>query len=545
MSEFDIDGCVADLLEEAGHPDDDSAAAGVTHLQTHISHLFFTGDRVYKLRKPTRLPFLDFAQIDARNSDCLRELALNRRLSPEVYLGVAPILVDEGGHHRIGPVGEALAEPGPDGRAMEHVVVMKRLPDGGDALGLLERGALEPRHIDAVAARIADFHAQQGLGVPAPWSEADWWARIETPMHDTFELARSVGRPVFEPARLQSLEARMRARRQAHREAHMQRRTDGRAVDGHGDLHLQHVWFQGEQAPPAVIDCIEFDAELRRTDLAAELAFFAMDLAYRGRRDLAERFLRKYAERTDDHHLYRVIDDYIAHRGLIRGAVAGVATTEEELSEAQREAATQSARSHIDFVDRYVDRSSEAAVILTCGVVGAGKSTVAEALADTLHAAVVSSDRTRKHLLGLAPGERANAAPGQGAYTDEARSRVYEALLERAEHVLDSGRMVILDAAYPKRVWREQARSFAEKRGVPCLLVEVRCAREVALERLALRLEDPERVSDAGPELLDASIADFETTAHWPEAMRIEVATDRDDWRDGSEQRVRSALASS
>ena len=169
-----IQGLGAAALAALGSPDaypgDPGAARGVAHVQTHISHVFLTRDRVYKFRKDVDLGFLRFATRAERNADCLREVALNRRLAPDVYLGVAP-LVEAGGRFAIGPVGEALARGGAGG-APEHCVVMRRLRDGRDALSLLERGALEAAELEHAAELVAAFHRANGLGTPAPFSPA-------------------------------------------------------------------------------------------------------------------------------------------------------------------------------------------------------------------------------------------------------------------------------------------------------------------------------------------------------------------------------------
>ena len=161
---------VAALREPAAYPGDASAAGGVEWIQTHLSHVFLTAERVYKLRKAVDLGFVGFASRAERNADCLREVALGRRLAPDVYLGVASIERAERGV-RVGPPAEGL------GGAGEHCVVMRRLPAGRDALSLLQRGELRGEVLDRIAERVAEFHASHGLGSPAPFSPEAWLAR--------------------------------------------------------------------------------------------------------------------------------------------------------------------------------------------------------------------------------------------------------------------------------------------------------------------------------------------------------------------------------
>lgn len=521
---------VAALADADAHPEDASAGRGVDVVQTHLSWVFLTGERVYKLRKAVDLPFARFGARAERNADCLREVALNRRLSPDVYLGVAPLLRIDG-RWRVGAVGEALAETG-QGPTPEHCVVMRRLPGGRDALSLLESGELGAAHLDAVAALVAAFHARVGLGRPAPFGAEEWRARVAGPVLANFASLAESALPEIDPGWLARVEGAARAWLEAAAGRIEARRSGMRIVDGHGDLHLAHVWFEAGPERPLLVDCIEFNEDLRRIDAASEVAFLAMDLAYRGRFRLAERFLRVYAREADDFGLYGVVDGFASYRAAVRAKVAALAVRDPAIEPAQRAAATRSAADHLALAEALLRPRRGGALVLTCGIVGTGKSTVAEALADATGGAVISSDRTRKRLAGLAATARAGAAPEGGIY-DRARSdATYAGLLERAAPVVAAGRTAVLDATYAQRARREAARAWAAARGVPALLVEVRCRRETALGRLARREAEGRDPSDAGPALYDFSAAGFEATDEWPRPLRVVASTEDPGWRE-------------
>ena len=504
-------------------PADLAAQPGVKHIQTHLSHVFLTGERVYKLHKSVSFGFVDFSTRAERNADSLRELRLNRRLAPDVYLGLAPARArGDTGAYAWGPVSESLD---PDA---ENLVVMRRLPAGRDALSLLERGELAAEHVDAIAALIADLHERTGLGAPAPFDAEAWQARVRTPLLESLdqiagganaERVRSVRARAFE--RLVSGAGRIEARRRA-----------GRVVDGHGDLHLQHVWFERAGAPPLAIDCLEFRDDYRQIDAASEVAFLAMDLEYRRRRDLAERFLRRYAELRDDFDLYGVVDPFIAYRAAVRAKVAALAAHDEALSAEQRARAAHSADAHLALVEGALAAAPPGPVVAMAGIVGSGKSTAAQALADWTGGAVIASDRVRKRQAGLAPTARG----GPELYTGERTRAAYAGLLERAAPVVLSGRPAILDATYSRVPFRRELRAWGAAHGVRTLLVETTCGREEALARLAARARAGADPSDAGPELLAASLAGFEPPAEWPAGERASVATDRRDWREALER---------
>jgi uncharacterized protein len=522
---------IASLGEARAHPHDPTAGGGVRSIQTHISHVFLTPARVYKLRKAVDVGFLDFSGRAARNEDCQRELALNRRFSPDVYLGVAPVLLRDG-RAEVGRVGETLR---PD---CEHVVVMRRLPDGRDALTLLERGALGPREIDSIAARIAAFHTAHGLGAPAPFTPAAWLERSAAPMRANIAGLRVAARRGIVASReVERLAVDTEAALARSAERLEARRAEGRAVDGHGDLHLQHVWLEDSERsgdPPRItlIDCIEFAEEWRQIDAASEVAFLAMDLRYRAEPSLSERLLRKYAALRDDFGLYGVIDLFCAYRAAVRAKVAALAAEDPRIEPDQRERAARSTARHLTLALEFLVAPTPAPLIVVCGSVGSGKSTVAQRLADACEGVVIASDRTRKALAGLAPESRAQAAEGSPLYSDAMSVRVYAGLLARAAPVIASGRLAILDATFSHSAQRSAARELARQAGVRALLVEVRCAPAVARERVALRALRGGDPSDAGPERVEPSRAAFEATDEWPAADRVQIDTDHEAWGD-------------
>ena len=406
------------LAAPGAYPDDASAARGVEPLQTHLSHVFLTGRRVYKFRKAVDLGFVCFTSRGERNADCLREVALNRRLAPDVYLGVAPLLHSP---VRIGTVGEELTRA-PDGAGdAEHCVVMRRLPSGRDALTLLGRGELSSAQLERAAACVARFHDRHGLGTPAPFGAEEWRQRCIGPSDDNLLLLAKAPADRLARDALAELAAGTRRFAQRHADRFERRRLAGRAVDAHGDLHLQHLWYERDDADPIAIDCLEFSEALRRIDAAAEVAFPAMDLRYRGAAPLAERFLRVYARERDDFDLYAVVDFFASYRAAVRAKVASVAAADAAIDPAQRARASESARGHLELAVRMLEARKPGALVLVGGIVGTGKSTAAAELADAAGAVVIASDRVRKRLAGLAPTERSGDRPGRGALPSRAR----------------------------------------------------------------------------------------------------------------------------
>lgn len=489
-----------DLLRPSAYPG--SLREGEVQLaETHISWVFLAGDDVYKVKKPVDLGFLDFRTLAQRKAACEAEVRLNARLAPHVYLGVCPVRRGPGGAHTVHGEGEVV----------DWAVHMRRLDDRTRADELLARGELRGESIDAVARQLAAFHAAarcddetSRFGMP----EAVEANVVENFVQTEHHVMRHV-RPA------EALEIELQQTTFIHDHADVfQARIDGRRVrDGHGDLRLEHVYLNEGRA--TIIDCIEFNDRFRFADVCADIAFLSMDLAWHGHVELAERLLARYARESNDFDLYAVVDFYESYRAYVRAKIAMLLGADAE------------ARRYL-LLALSAGRRSLLAPMLVCvgGIVASGKSTIADHLGAELGAPVVEADRTRKHMLGVAPSVHVPSGAWSGAYDPAFTERVYEELLRRASVVLGSGRPVVLDASFRSREMRRMARALAESCRVPFRFVECRATTEVSRERLARR--DVEAgVSDARLSLLDDFRAHFEPPDEVAPGERVLLDTTR------------------
>ncbi|MFN8642764.1 MAG: AAA family ATPase [Candidatus Binatia bacterium] len=451
----------------------------VTLLQTHISYVLLAGPDVYKLKKPVRFAFLDFSSLERRRHFCHEEVRLNRRLAGDVYHGVVAIIRRDGGF--------ALAPADAPG-AVEYAVHMRRLPADRVLARLLDAGVVTPELVDRIAARLVAFHAEADAGPEitrggdpaeiARLMDADF-AEVVALHGDTISAADDAAIQAWCHARLRHLDARLR-----------QRQASGRIRDGHGDLHAEHVYCLDTDL--VIVDCIEFNPSFRHRDVAADLAFLAMDLEYHGHPGLAARLVATYAQRAGDPELPALVPFYAGQRAYIRGKVDSLKSREPEVDPLDAAAARASAVRHFALALRYT-WSDARALVVVCGLSGSGKSTVAAALAARTGFAHVNSDRTRKQLAGLAPTDRS----GPALYTPERSAATYAALYAAAEAALAAGRGVILDGTFQRRIDRDRAAAVAAAAGAPMLFVECRADEDEIGRRLAARTARADDPSDA------------------------------------------------
>jgi hypothetical protein len=458
--------------------------------ETHISVVFFVGDRAYKLKKPVSPGFLDFSTRELREAACHRELALNRRLAPDVYLGVADVL-------------------GPDGRPLDHLVVMRRLPAERRLAALVSAGTDVSGNLRDLARLLATFHAAARRGPEI--SEAATPRAIRRHWHRNFtEMCDFVG-TILDPAVFDRVKA-LADRYVDGREDLFERRiADGAIVDGHGDLLADDIFCLEDG--PRVIDCIEFDDGLRANDVLADVAFLAMDLERLGAAEEAERFLDAYREFAGETWPASLAHHYVAQRALVRSKVAC-------LRAGQGDAASESqARRLLELAQAHLERG-RVRLVLVGGLPGTGKTTLAAAISDARAWTLLRSDEVRKDCAGLAHSERVDEPYREGLYSVEHTDATYAELLTRARTALEHGESVVLDASWSDGRWRSAARAVADETGSD--LVELRCTTgpRIARARIAARRRAGDDVSDATPAIGAAMAA---TADPWPTATRVDT----------------------
>ncbi len=492
----------------------DLAGAGAQLIETHTAWVFLEDATAIKVKKPVNFGFLDFTTLEKRRAACEAELALNSRLAPDVYQQVVPIARGKDGIHRVGD----------DGEIVDYAVKMKRLPDACRADVMLSRGELGGRQIEQIAITLARFHACMETNPDI--------ARYGTPevlsehLAENFEQTRQSIHEHLSERDVQEILARQQGFVVAERDRFIRRALTGRVRDGHGDLRLEHVYFEAG-GTPTIIDCIEFNDRFRYGDVCSDIAFLSMDLARLGRVDLAERLLAVYAREANDFDLYALVDFYEGYRAFVRAKVASMLEADSGAPIEVRKRAKNSARRHYLLALSSSRGSLLAPVVVAVGgIIATGKSTVAQRLSELLSAPVVSSDRTRKHLLGLQPESTTLEPSWQGAYAPSFTMRVYAELLRRAACVASSGRSVILDASFRSGEFRRWAELLASSYQVPFYFVECRADLEICRERLERR-STGSSVSDARAALLDDFAARWEPVREVDEARHVVLDTTR------------------
>ena len=477
-------------------------AAAARVVETHVSYVFFVGEQVYKLKKPVATDVLDFSTPDARRRACEAEVALNRRLAPDVYEGL-------------------LTVTGPDTAVCDYLVAMRRMPENRQLATLVVNN--DPTLASAlaeIALVLAKFHESADrsddidTAATAPHVAANWKANSDQ--------LRAFGPGLIDQALVERVDELAQRYVETNAPRFDERVRQGRVVDGHGDLLADDIFCLDDG--PRILDCLEFDPQLRYGDALADVAFLAMDLERLGRPDLAEYFLGAYRRASGDQWPDSLRHHWVAYRAQVRAKIACLRAMQGDSS------SRENAKALLQLADRHLEETIPR-VILVGGLPGTGKSTLAQGIGGARQWPVLRSDVIRKELAGLAPLARAAAEYGTGLYRAELTAETYVEMLRQVRLFLRHGESVVLDASWTSAHWRKAATELAREAGA--LLIELRC--------VAPALLATDRIRDRAREATDPSDANEEVAAGmalqadpWPAASVVDTSGPPEDGLDAA-----------
>ncbi len=439
------------------HPD------RVAQVQTPISRVFLAGPLVYKVKKPVNFGFLDFGTLAKRARCCRDEVRLNRRFAPGIYLGVERVTRNSAG-----------LQLGGRGRVVEYAVAMRHVPEDRLLLHRLADGRVTPAHLRSLARMLASVHAASPSG-PKIASFGSLQALRRNHQEGFRQITPFAGRTISDDDF--DLLRRHDADFLDRRAPLLRRRMAERRIrDGHGDLHAEHVGWHGRI--PFALDCIEFNDRFRYADVAADIAFLAMDLEFRGAWPLAHAFLDEYLRVSADSFILPLLDFYRSYRATVRGKVDSFAMDDPDEPATTRHRAALLARRYFQLAAAYARRDLAPHLTILTGLSGSGKSALGASLAEALGFRTLRSDVVRKEL---------STGGGANLYSPDMTRRTYRRLLEKAGALLKHGESVVLDACFPTRALRRQAREIGRVHGARTVTLWVTAPRRMARERIERR----------------------------------------------------------
>ena len=465
------------------------ASSAVGAIETHISMLFLTPTRVYKLLKPVSTGFLDHSTVERRTAAVTAECELNRRIAPDVYLGTSD-LYEEG----------ALAD---------RLLIMRRLPDDRRLSGLVTDPDFDD-HLRRIARSVATFHAAAPVVDDERYPMTTARGLLSLWESSFEEIRPSVG-SVIDRDEYEQVAYLAREYLDQADPLFDRRRASGLMRDGHGDLTADDIFVLDDG--PRILDCLAFDDDYRISDVLADIAFLVMDVERLAGQEPARRLLASYSEFVDEHHPGSLAHHYVAYRAHVRAKVAILRHRQGD--DGSADVAVRRHRQALDHLTRARRR-----VVLVGGGPGSGKSTLARGLADRYNWAVIDSDTLRKDLASVDHDDhRVERHPD--LYGAEATESTYRHLLGQAEALLDAGESVVVDATWGDAAHRAGARELAARHGATVVELECRLDPDLARKRIAQRRGSNDDPSDASPALVEQMARRRHA---WPSAAAVDTS---------------------
>jgi len=467
-------------------------------IETHISWVILTGTYVYKIKKAVNLGFLDFSTLDKRHYYCLEELRLNKRLEPEIYLDV---IAFTGTYHKPSING--------DGPVLEWAVRMLQFDCTQQFDHLLDKGLLQPAHLDSLAKRIITFHNS----LPRSSAESGFGDAISVhkPVCDNYTLANRLTHSGIIKEKLKQLSCWHEEEFITCKPRIDNRKNNGFVRECHGDLHLANIALHNNTI--IIFDCIEFNESLRQIDVINEISFLLMDLHAHERKDLGNHFINYWLQASGDYEGLGLLRYYSAYRAMVRAKVAIIEASQK--TGGSQLLAEQRANMYLDLTYKYT-LENESAIILTHGLSGSGKSTISARLAGHINALYVRSDIERKRLFADNPDD---------IYNESANRKTYHRLGVICEYILQAGYSALVDATFLKQDKRQAFISLATELGVPCIILDFHAPRELLEQWLIERAEEGNDPSDADIKVLDMQIKNQEPLTDTERGLTISIDT--------------------
>jgi len=484
------DHSIKDLLNGSVFPHE---VGDIQLLETHISWIVLTGPFAYKLKKPVKFDFVDYSTLNRRKSFCEKEIKLNRRYAPEVYLGVVPVFKTEKGI-RVG--NEHEPADGSEDTTIEYAVKMHQFPQGSILANQLQSPNLTCASVERFGKDVGKFHAAIELAPPTlPVAQTK---RILKDARDNFTSLAVNLRDDERQSQIDELGKWTNNQFDYLSDLMLQRLKSGKVRNCHGDLHTKNIIKLDNRLVP--FDGIEFNEALQWNDLISEIAFPVVDLIARGRSDLGWRLLNGWLEFTGDYGGLPLLRFYLVYRAMVRAKVTALNPKNRSVRECDHvtnghKQCAAGAWDKYFRAARQIAFATKPFLWITHGVSGSGKTTKANRAIEKLGGIRIRSDVERHRL--------AKSLNISSEYVAPMNERVYLHLKEVARLGIESGIPVVVDATFLQRRRRDDFNHLAQELDVPFGILHCQEPVNELKKRIENRRED---ASDATCRVLEAQL---------------------------------------
>ncbi|WP_044410579.1 bifunctional aminoglycoside phosphotransferase/ATP-binding protein [Thiomicrospira microaerophila] len=482
-------------------------------IETHISAVFLTGEWAYKLKKPVNFGFLNFSQASQRKHFCELELTLNQRTAPQIYHSVVPVYQSSQNPTVFSfDVQPGLVE-------VDTLVKMRQFDPSNVLSRYLKDHRLSQTQIEQLAQAIVDLHQQAEPVQPGDFLGSP--TCVLQPMTDNFPSLLSLldqAELAISDANIQPEQIKTRLKQLQNWTLNQhtllaplieQRQAEGHVRACHGDLHLDNITlYQGE---PLLFDGIEFNDQFRWIDTLSDLAFLLTDLDYRQQQALSQQLLNLTLQNTGDYAGLVLLRFYQTYRALVRAKITGLRYLQLDPKTQEAKQGLESLLTYITLAESYAYlQNNTPCLYIMQGVSGSGKSYYANQVHQQTGAIIISSDRERKRLFGIAPAYRVDEQQKQHLYSQEMNIATYDRLYQSASAALQAGLNTLVDATFLKASHRQRFLELAEALNAKALIISIQPDAKQAEKLIQQRQQQNTDPSDANAQVMRRQLMQFE-----------------------------------
>ena len=458
-------------------------------IETHVSWVILTGKYAYKIKKPVDFGFLDFSTLKKRKYFCEEELRLGQLFAPEIYLAVVPIT---------GTI-EQPEVNGDTGPILEYAIKMCEFSQDNLLSTLLKQGKLNASLIGQLGQLIAEFHKKTPIAPKN--SRFGLPHEVHAPTQQNFEQIIPLLSNSNDIAQIEKLERWANEQFTMHQKLFDKRKAQGFIRDCHGDLHLANIILYHDKL--VLFDRLEFNEDLRWTDVIADLAFLAMDLAGKKQPKLANQLINTYLQFTGDYEGLNLLAYYLSYRAVVRAKIALFRLNQKDLNDKETLDIRNDYYNFINLAEFYT-LSKKPNLIIMHGLAGSGKSTIAKKIAIECGAIQISSDIIRKQLFSIPLFENSNSTPYGGIYTPQSTEKTYNKLLNLAKISIKAGFTVIIDATFLLHSQRLMFYNLAKFLKIPFYILHCQTNDLKIIQRIKKRnVRNNNKISEANSTILE------------------------------------------
>ncbi len=468
-------------------------------IQTHTSWVFLTGEYAYKIKKPVNFGFLNYSTLPLRYKYCQLELKLNRRFSREIYLEILPIRKYK---NKIGFLEK--------GEIIDYAIKMKELPQERIMTNLLLKNEIDYLTIKNLANVVGNFHNSLRND-----KEDLIYGSLEIIRYnwdENFYQTKDFINKTIKKKQYNSIKEAVEKFIFEKEDLFLKRIKEGKIKYCHGDLHSQNIFVCDKIY---LFDGIEFNKRFAISDTFSEIAFMIMDLEFYERKDLADYFLDNYLRITNDFSGLALLTFYKTYRAYVRGKVTSFLLLQEVK---EKEKILKKAKRYFELAGTYANNLfGEKKFFIFFGLIGSGKSFIAEKLAVKKEAIVLKTDVVRKELANISPEEERKVAYKKNIYSYFFSQRTYKYLIKRGKKYYENGYSVFLDGTFNKKEWRDMVKKILNKKISPVWIYLY--AQEKVIKE---RLKKARKISNGRWEIFCQMRKDFQPVRGFKNLIKID-----------------------